>query len=168
MRPNTPHFVVTPSAAICHGGHFYAMSCIRDTIYGLFHMFCISKAITNTEHQQDSRLLIRRLIIHTHHLLVKGNADIHPLSSLPAHVPDVCTLKGTLDLFLLCIFAELGELLDPRAYRKQFRNDVDLECDRLHTIQVRGLARELVAWWSARFVFFTPAEGVVLGQTMFT
>ena len=58
MRPNTPHFVVTPESAICHGGHFYAMSTIRDTIFGIYHMFVASKNITNTEHTQDAHLLL--------------------------------------------------------------------------------------------------------------
>ncbi|KAF8220480.1 hypothetical protein L208DRAFT_1202251, partial [Tricholoma matsutake] len=38
MQPN-PHFVVTPESAICHGSHFYAVSTIQDTVFGLYHMF---------------------------------------------------------------------------------------------------------------------------------
>ncbi|KAF8234637.1 hypothetical protein L208DRAFT_1154606, partial [Tricholoma matsutake] len=116
--PNTPHFVVTTQAAICHGGHFYAMSCIKDTLYGIFHMFCISKSITNTEHSCNSHLLIRRIIIYTHHILVKGDFRPSSSASLTPHMPDVCTFKGAVDLILLCVVAELGELLDPTAYKK--------------------------------------------------
>lgn len=152
MRPNTPHYVLTPEAAICYGGHFYATSTIRETVFGVFHMFALSKAITNTEHSRDSRLLLRRLIVYIHHVLVRGQLRPHPSSKLP-HIPSVWTFDGALDLFLLCIFAELGELLDPVAYAKQHRDDRELEHERLSTIYARGLARELLEWWNALFMF---------------
>ena len=75
MQLNTPHFVLTPQAAICHGGHFYATSTIRDTVFGLFHMFALSSTITNVEHTQASCLLLQRLIMHTHNALVAGDVD---------------------------------------------------------------------------------------------
>ena len=104
MRPNSPHYVATLEAAICHGGHFYAMSAIRDTIFGLFHMFALSRAITNTDHTKDACLLLQRLVIYTHHILVRGKSDTrNPEAVVGAHVPQVSTLQGTIDLFLLCI-----------------------------------------------------------------
>lgn len=157
MRPNTPHCVLTPEAAICHGGHFYAMSTIQDTIFGVFHMFTLSSSITNTEHSHASRLLLRRLIIHIHHILVQGQSDSQP-SELMAHLPDVSTLAGTLDLFLLCTFAELGELLDPGAYKKQHRVSKELETGRAIGIYTRGLAREVLELWFKKFIFVTPSS----------
>jgi hypothetical protein len=167
MRPNTPHYVLTTDAAICHGGHFYAMSTMRDTIFGIFHMFALSKTITNTEHTRDSHLLLRRLTVYLHHVLVKGQFD--PKSpALPApHVPDVSTFEGALDLFLVCVVAELGELLDPASYKKRHRDDLELEHDRLSIIHVRGLARELRAWWSSQFMFVYEDDPAVDGEAIF-
>ena len=119
MRPNTPHYVLTPQVAICHGGHFYAMSAICDTVFGLYHMFALSNFITNVEYSQASRLLLQRLIMHTHNVLVVGGVDAQ-FSQLPdPHVPNLATLEGMLDLFSLCIFVELGHFLDPPAYKRQ-------------------------------------------------
>jgi hypothetical protein len=168
MRPNTPHYVVTPKAAICHGGHFYATSTIRDTVYGVFHMFALSKSITNTEHYEASRILLRRLIVYAHHVLVRG--QYKPTSStswIEPHVPNVTTLRGSLDLFLLCIVAELGELLDPIAYRKQYRDKRELEHDRLYTIHSRGLGRKLLEWWGDRFQFRKDDKSLDDGRTIF-
>ena len=75
MQPNTLHYVLTPQAAICHGGHFYAMSTICDTVFGLYHMFVLSNFITNVKHSQASHLLLQRLIMHTHNALVVGGVD---------------------------------------------------------------------------------------------
>ncbi|KAF8224205.1 hypothetical protein L208DRAFT_1312881 [Tricholoma matsutake] len=58
MRPNTPHFVVTPESAICHGGHFYMMSTIQDMVFGLYHMFVASERVMNMEHSHDVHLLL--------------------------------------------------------------------------------------------------------------
>jgi hypothetical protein len=172
MRPNTPHFVVTPKAAICHGGHFYATSTIRDTVFGVFHMFSLSKAITNTEHTLDSRLLLQRLIVYFHHAFVRGRFD--PQSSgLPSpHVPDVRTLEGTLDLFLLCIVGELGDFLDATAYAKEYMDDRAREKKQLNAIYTRGLARELLLWWRGLFMFRGKddrgVDGGIIFNSMFT
>ena len=75
MHPNTPHYVLTPQSVICHGGHFYAMSAMHDTIFGILHMFALSNFITNTEHSQASHLLLWRVILHVHHVLIVGKVD---------------------------------------------------------------------------------------------
>lgn len=162
MRPNTPHYVLTPKAAICHGGHFYAMSTIRDTVFGVFHMFALSKSITNTEHFDASHLLLQRLIVYAHRVLVRGSTA--PTTS---HVPDASTVEGTLDLFFLCIVAELGELLDPAAYKKQHRDSREFEHGQLSTIHTRGLARELLEWWGGRFWFAKDNVAPTKGETIF-
>ena len=51
------------------------MSTIRDTVFGLLHMFALSSIITNVEHTQASRLLLQRLIMHIHNALVAGDED---------------------------------------------------------------------------------------------
>jgi hypothetical protein len=157
MRPNTPHFVLTPEAAICHGGHFYAMSTIQDTVFGLYHMFVASKQITNTEHSHDAHLLLRRMLIHTHYILVKHGSNLHlTTEATMVHVPAVTTFEGTLDLFMLCVIMELGDLINPLAYKKKYRHGRDCNRDRLCTIHARGLSRDLREWWRARYVFYDP------------
>ena len=72
MRPNTPHIVFTLEHAICVGGHFYAMSTLQDTLYGLEHHFFLGHLVTNTEHIA-SRLLLRRFA-HFFHRRLTGHS----------------------------------------------------------------------------------------------
>ena len=84
------------------------------------------------------------------------------------HVPDVSTFEGTLDLFMLCIMMELGDIINPLAYKKKYRRDRDRDHDRLCTIYVRGLARDLRKWWRTRYMFFDPqAARLVDGEIIF-
>jgi hypothetical protein len=64
------------------------------------------------------------------------------------HVPDVSTFEGMIDLFMLCIIMELGDLLNPGAYRREAKPEGH---DLVSTIQTRGLARDLLDWWQARY-----------------
>jgi hypothetical protein len=160
MRPNTPHFVVTPESAICHGGHFYAMSTIQDTVFGLYHMFVASKRVTNTEHSYDAHLLLRRMVVYVHHVLVKHGSKLNSLNAphnIP-HVPDISTFDGVLDFFMLCIVMELGDLINPVAYKKKYHHNQDRDHDRLCTIHARGLSRDLRSWWHAHYMLFDPQE----------
>jgi hypothetical protein len=71
MPPNTPHFVITISDAICVGGHFYSSSGIKDTNVALFQAFTSGGHITNTAHAA-SRVLLRRLVFLWHSNIVLG------------------------------------------------------------------------------------------------
>jgi hypothetical protein len=167
MRPNTPHFVLTPESAICHGGHFYAMSTIRDTIFGMYHMFAASRTITNTEHTEDAFTLLRRMVVYMHYILVQGKSRSTEQHS--PHVPDVSTFEGALDFFMLCVVMELGDLLNPLAYKKKARRDRDRDhWNRLCTIHSRGLARELRGWWRGCYMFIDPETAdLVDGEGVF-
>lgn len=159
MRPNTPHFVVTPESAICHGGHFYAMSTIQDTVFGLYHMFVASKKVTNTEHSHDAHLLLRRMVTYLHYVLVKRGSKLDLSTPPPTpHIPDVSTFEGVLDLLMLCVVMELGDLINPLAYRKKYRHGPKHDYDRLCTIHARGLSRDLRLWWCARYMFLDPEK----------
>jgi hypothetical protein len=166
MWPNTPHFVLTPEAAICHGGHFYTMSTIQDTIFTMYHMFTLSNFITNVKHSHASHVLFWRLIVHCHHVLIQEGRD--PWLSnkwLDLHVPDISTLPGALDLFLICVIAELGGLLNPTAYHKWHRDDRTLEQDHLAEIHTWGLARELLDYWQSWYMFLKVADKVNVDGT---
>jgi hypothetical protein len=170
MCLNIPHYVLTPEAAICHSGHFYAMSTIQNTVFGVFHMFALSKSITNTEHSSASHLLLQQLIVYIHHVLVQEQFNPDSMDLPTAHVPDASTVEGTLDLFLLCIITELGELLDPAAYRRQHRDSREFEHGQLSTIYTWGLARELLQWWRSHFWFVKDnvalTDGKVISQQL--
>jgi hypothetical protein len=71
MRPNQPHAVYTPEHAICHGGHFYAISTIQDTMAAFVHCFVSGNFVMNMEHS-SSRLLLRRMAHFYHGAFVLG------------------------------------------------------------------------------------------------
>jgi hypothetical protein len=127
-------------------------------------MFVASKQITNTEHTKDAHLLLRRLIVYIHYILVK-----HGLEPTTPHVPNVSTFDGTIDLFMLCVIMELGDLINPSAYKKKkYRRNWDRDSERLCTIYARGLARELCKWWCANYSFYDPvANAPVGGESVF-
>ena len=128
-------------------------------------MFVASKNITNMEHTQDAHLLLRRLVIYIHYVLVKNEFTM--MAPTP-HVPDVSTFEGTLDLFMLCVIMELGDIINPLAYKKKHQRDHDCDHDWLCTIHVCGLARDLWKWWSAHYMFFEPqADRLVDGEIIF-
>ena len=105
--------------------------------------------------------------MHIHHILVMGQVDPQ-FSELPdPHVPDLATLNGMLDLFMLCIFTELGEFLDPTAYKQQHRDGHALEHDRLLEIHTQGAARHLLQFWDSHFMFLLPGGCLVDGPTIF-
>ena len=66
MRPNTPHAVYTVMHSLCHGGHFYSMSTIQDTLFGIIHAF--------TSHE-NTRTMIRRMVIFVHRALIDQELD---------------------------------------------------------------------------------------------
>ena len=70
MRLNTPHLVVTPEHAICHGGHFYAMSTIRDTCFRIYHMFVGGSALTNTEYSLHAHQMLTCMLFYIHNSFV--------------------------------------------------------------------------------------------------
>ncbi|KAG6905410.1 hypothetical protein DXG01_002892 [Tephrocybe rancida] len=70
MQPNTLHAVYTPADAVCHGGHFYPISTIRDSVYGLYHTFVASGLITNADHWQASQKMLMQILALIHHNLL--------------------------------------------------------------------------------------------------
>ena len=75
MRPNTPHAVVTPDAAICHGGHYLSTSTLRSTCYGYLMGFSLSTLITNTNHTTECQLLFRKLLGYYYEVYTQGQRD---------------------------------------------------------------------------------------------
>jgi hypothetical protein len=137
MRPNTPHLVYMPESAICHRGHFYCMSTIRESIFGIFHTFSASGLLTNVERTKDAHLLLQRIVMYIHYFFVCREFDPSKPVMLTPHVPDVSTFEGTIDLFMLCIVMELGNLINLWAYHRETNPG---HHNVLSTIHIRGLA----------------------------
>jgi len=74
MHPNTPHAVYTVWHSLCHGRHFYSMSTIQDTLFGIVHAFVVDSYITNTSHE-NTRTMIRRMVIFIHRALIDQELD---------------------------------------------------------------------------------------------
>ena len=69
MRPNTPHAVFTPEHSICHGGHFYSTSTMRDTMFAIVNTFIAPVALTNNDHRSHG-IFLRRIAAFYHETLV--------------------------------------------------------------------------------------------------
>jgi hypothetical protein len=76
MRPNTPHLVITPEHAICHGGHFYAMLTIRDTCFGIYHTFIGGSTLTNTEYSLHASQMLTRMLFFIHDSFVNQGCEV--------------------------------------------------------------------------------------------
>jgi hypothetical protein len=122
-------------------------------------MFVASKRVTNTEHSHDAHLLLQRMVAYLHYALVKRGSKLDLSTAPPTpHIPDVSTFEGVLDLFMLCVVMELGDLINPLAYKKKHRHGRKHDHDRLCTIYARGLSRDLCHWWCARYMFLDPEK----------
>jgi hypothetical protein len=118
MKPGTPHAVVTFEASICHGSHFYAMSTICTTVYGIMHTLVSSNILMNAKHTTDSHMLLQRLVSYVHHHTVEGRFQPSPDLPTPmsGHVPKLNTADSIMDLFSLLNVIELSNILHPLSY----------------------------------------------------
>ncbi|KIJ89951.1 hypothetical protein K443DRAFT_126615 [Laccaria amethystina LaAM-08-1] len=158
MPPNTPHFVITISDAICVGGHFYSSSGIRDTNVALFQAFTSGGHITNTAHAA-SRVLLRRLAFLWHSNIVLGqNKDSDRAAS---HVPDFTTWGDVLDLLVFCSLMELLNVVDHETYDVSWSTSVDdanlpahpgmSPQNRLECIAARKKSREMLQFFFSHY-----------------
>jgi hypothetical protein len=171
MRPNTPHFVITTEHAICHGGHFYAMSTIRDTCFGIYHTFIGGGTLTNTEYSLHANQMLTRMLFFIHDNFVcqgyevhddptGGNAPQYPSSNYSnivfhfqdiekMHLPDPSTFYGLMDILILSILMELGNVVSFWSYQETESSESLHERGRM--IHARACARELVEWLFSKF-----------------
>ncbi|KAF8228221.1 hypothetical protein L208DRAFT_1292590, partial [Tricholoma matsutake] len=112
--PNTPHAVLMPEAAICHGGHYLVALNLQPTCYGCLMGFSLSTLLTNTTHTSACQLLFRKMLAHYYAVYTKGRLD--DAESPVPHVPDPSTFDGLHDLFLLCNIIEMANILHLDSY----------------------------------------------------
>ena len=133
MRPNTPHAVYTPENAICHGGHFFASTTLRDTFSGIVHSFMADSYITNNS-PKHSRQALRRIVIFYHYALAREMIEvdgtclkshlIYPffvcfymtLDPAHDHIPDLKTMDSVMDVIMACVIGIFTNLLDFETY----------------------------------------------------
>ncbi|KAF8066069.1 hypothetical protein FPV67DRAFT_1359440, partial [Lyophyllum atratum] len=139
MRPNTIHAVLTPDASICRGGHFYATATIRDSVYGLYHTFVASSYITNALHKSASEQMLMRMLRFFHHRLTTARDT---KADDAAHLPDMNTFDGLLDLLCLCNFFEMQSVLSDWMYKASHHRTAE----RKRHVRNRALARQVVQW----------------------
>ncbi|SJL06229.1 uncharacterized protein ARMOST_09565 [Armillaria ostoyae] len=63
MRPNCLHYVISDRHSIAYGQHFYSAHCIRETVVGWVHTRLLGGLITNEEHRDMRRLLVRLMCV---------------------------------------------------------------------------------------------------------
>lgn len=126
MRPNTVHLVLTTENAITRGSHFYSAATIRRSYYGDLHAFISGSSITNIDHPPSRRLM--RVIMANWTKWYRDNAqdgpdnaDLDPIAEQfrkrkTAHVPDVSTCEGLLDVIAIGNLLEISPIVDMRAY----------------------------------------------------
>ena len=161
MRPNTPHSVVTPNAAICHSGHYLSTSTLRSTCHGFLMGFSLSTLITNTNHTTKCQLLFRKLLGYYYEVYTQGQPDDAgneviftvrmtkltpyfkgPLEFPHPQVPVVSSFNGMQDLFSLCNIIEMANILHPESYSDEGLH-VSVRQDMIHG---QALSRAIVAW----------------------
>ncbi|TFK16335.1 hypothetical protein FA15DRAFT_662241, partial [Coprinopsis marcescibilis] len=112
MRSCTPHAVLTTDDAICHGGHFLAMSTIAETVWGFCHTFFEGHIITNIDHP-TIRIRINTISSFLHKHIVLNDFS----ESDVGHVPDLSTPQGMTDLLMFACAVEIQHVVCFDTYR---------------------------------------------------
>ncbi|KAF5365834.1 hypothetical protein D9757_012796 [Collybiopsis confluens] len=120
--PCTPHFVLTPEAAICHGGHFVSSQTLVRTNYAILQTFVASDLLTNTIDFNAPEGL-RLIVQYWSNLIVDNEEDYlemlkkHDRQIIP-HVPNFQLLDDIVAFLSLANIIKLGGVLDVREYRE--------------------------------------------------
>ena len=86
MKLNTPHAVLTPSAAICHGGHYLPSCSLQQSCHGYMMSFSLSTLLTNTEHTTDVQGLFRHMMAHYRNVYMQGRGPSARVSFLSSDI----------------------------------------------------------------------------------
>lgn len=163
MRPCTPHAVVTPESAICLGGHFYAISTLRESCFGVLQSFSTSQVVTNTEHIDTSRFLLERIT----YMLSIVLSELPPCgvaADLPPHSPNIYSWDGMVDTWMLINLMELIHITHPHSYDPKRRISSH---DRRRMIEGRKAGRTLRNWLWQNFDLQTTSGEAVDKQEVY-
>jgi hypothetical protein len=161
LRPNTLYAIITLQDAIISGGYYLSSHTLQDSLLGIVHTFVLPGLLTEGENPELSTFA-RRMVQYFHNALVLNDTSDRD------HLPNFSTMDGVGDLFALFVIAMFLNALDERTY--QLSSEIsDCDDDTLLTYQkvfnlnaipilerhqlciVRGLAMDLVHWFSANY-----------------
>ncbi|KAH6907936.1 hypothetical protein BKA70DRAFT_1427768 [Coprinopsis sp. MPI-PUGE-AT-0042] len=156
LRPFTPYAIITIEDAISHSSAFLSSSTIRSSCAGFMYSFVSQSSRENPTHQA-CRMVFRRLV-HYYHLAYSSGLFLECYASLSrsaeiAHIPDVLTFDGVVDLLAVCNLFEMANILSYERYTPEGVPDYD----RYHFIHARKLCREIIHWVKSRFLFIDKA-----------
>lgn len=177
IRPCTPYCVYTVENSITHGSHFYSLSTMQDTFFGLVHNLARGSSITESP-SQPFRHILRTIVQYLYNALVH-NMD----SQIPffRHAMDPnsteITLDNVRDLLSVISIGILSNALDRDTYKLCFQasdkhlsknlaqmrwNEYDYNAlphdDRVGCTYARGFAYELRDWFCHFFAIHGRAE----------
>ncbi|KAJ3718155.1 hypothetical protein C8R42DRAFT_533635, partial [Lentinula raphanica] len=117
MPPCTPHFVLTPTSSICHGGHYYSSLSLTRTGYSFFHNFVAADLITNTTDHNALEGLYS-IAAFWHHSIVKNSATylLYAGRDIIVHLPNFLVLNDLIEFLSLVNLVKLGTTIDVRRY----------------------------------------------------
>jgi hypothetical protein len=156
MRPNTQHYVLGVDNAIVLGRHFYSTSAIFDSCLGIIHSSILGMLITNQEHEWTRTFLRRLMAMWLDHFKEKSdfserlNVDQYQLANASilasplklAHLPDVATPTGFLDVVMVGTVLELSRALS-RIYYGRAVDFLLIEEENV----ARWRYRQLITWF---------------------
>lgn len=143
--PITPHLVISLTDCIGLGRHGIPASNISQCVFVTLHNSVVSSSTTNADHEPARRFFIRIFIFVALAFtdLQNGNTNTgnrpRPTARMSAHLPDLCTRNGVLDLLALRAFVVLFVALNGSGYRS-IKNKEALPLD-------TEVARELSLAW---------------------
>ncbi|KAJ3711794.1 hypothetical protein F5878DRAFT_501248, partial [Lentinula raphanica] len=122
MPPCTPHFVLTPSPAICHGGHYYSYLTMARTAYSWYHNFVAASVITNTTDYNAFDGLISIMSFWYHSII--NNSETYSTNHLSGrdlivHLPNFYSFEDIIQFLTLVNLVKLIPVLDVRRYREK-------------------------------------------------
>ncbi|KAJ3720685.1 hypothetical protein C8R42DRAFT_722376 [Lentinula raphanica] len=174
MPPCTPHFVLTPSPAICHGGHYYSYLSMTRTAYSWFHNLVAASTITNTTDYNAFEGLIsitafwHRSIVEDSERYLKNIKKVDDNTSQPwsddghdlmIHLPNFYSMEDMIQFLTLVNLVRLIPVLDIRRYREQSgqytqsANFVVPPEFKARTQHANVLVSQLLNWVSDTFTF---------------
>lgn len=175
MPAGIPHCVASMTNCISLGRHGVPASNLTHCVFVTLHNTVLSESTTNTDHEPARRFLIRIFIFVALAFVdirnggtAAGGLGQRPTARMSAHLPDVTTCHGVLDLLALRSFVVLFLALNGTKYaylvngREKNVLPMDVETAREMSL-VWKLAHNIVEHITQTFVFETVSSSAPVG-----
>jgi hypothetical protein len=162
------HYVITVEDSIVYGRHFFPVSSLQSTAFGIIHSFVLHFVVTNDSHTTFSTML--RCMMAMWHIHYIQQPSLVPTGN--PHVPDLSTLNGLMDFISVGNILELSIVLDPRFYlcrdpsplereemasARQWYRTIQMDFATKHVISVDGKSISPFMIFQRSLVEFTAA-----------